>query len=200
MVKSVLFVEGGGDSKELHARCREGFRKLLESCGFVDRMPRIVACGGRAATFDNLKTELSQNREFEFVAMLIDSEQPLSSTEATWQHLTKHERWKQPPSAEDDQVLFMTTCMETWIITDRDTLGKHFGSGFKSSALPPLQDLEMRDRQTIQKNLEQATRRCSNAYRKGKRSFEVLGKLNPDVLEKHLPSFSRSRRILNERL
>jgi hypothetical protein len=200
VVRSILYVEGGGDSKELHARCREGFRKLLESCGFAGRMPRIVACGGRAATFNDFKTALSRSDDFEFVAMLIDSEQSMSSIEATWRHLIEHEGWQRPRTADDGQVLFMTTCMETWIVADRATLAKHFGSALRTSDLPPLQDLEVRDRQTIQESLEQATRTCSNAYRKGKRSFEVLGRLNPDVLELHLPSFSRSRRILNERL
>jgi hypothetical protein len=200
LVKNILFVEGGGDSKELHARCREGFRKLLESCGLSGRMPRIVACGGRTATFDDFKITLSRSDGFEFVAMMIDSEQSLSSIEAAWRHLTEHEGWQQPRTADDEQVLFMTTCMETWIIADRATLARHFGSALRTSALPPLEDLEARDRQTIQDSLEQATRLCSNAYRKGKRSFEVLGRLNPDILEQHLPSFSRSRRILNERL
>lgn len=200
MVKAIIYVEGGGDSKELHARCREGFRKLLERCGFAGRMPRIVACGGRAATFDDFKTTLSLNQGFEFVAMLIDSEQPLTNIEATWQHLAQHEGWQCPLLADDEDVLFMTTCMETWIVTDRSTLVYHFGNQLRQSVLPPLQDLEMRERQAIQESLERATRTCSNAYRKGKRSFEVLGKLNPDVLERHLPSFSRSRRILTERL
>jgi hypothetical protein len=163
-------------------------------------MPRIVACGGRAATFDDFTTALSRSDDFEFVAMLIDSERPLSSIEATWRHLTEHEGWQQPRTADDEQVLFMTTCMETWIIADRATLAKHFGSALRTSALLPLQDLELRDRHAIQDSLEQATRQCSNAYRKGRRSFEVLGRLNPDVLDLHLPSFSRSRRILNERL
>jgi len=43
-------------------------------------------------------------------------------------------------------------------------------------------------------------RNCTNAYRKGDRSFEILGKLSPTALEKHLPSFKRARRILDERL
>ncbi len=45
MVK--VYVEGGGDSKELRTRCREGFSKLVERAGFKDRMPKFVACGGR---------------------------------------------------------------------------------------------------------------------------------------------------------
>ena len=48
--------------------------------------------------------------------------------------------------------------------------------------------------------LVHATRNCSNAYAKGKRSFEVLGKLTPDTLDKYLPSFVRVCRILQANL
>ena len=57
MVSSYLYIEGGGtgaDSKDADIRCREGFRKLLENCGFaaLKRMPRLFACGGRDAAYD----------------------------------------------------------------------------------------------------------------------------------------------------
>ena len=41
---------------------------------------------------------------------------------------------------------------------------------------------------------------CSNAYAKGKRFFEVLGKLDPATLAQHLPSFVRLQRILRSKL
>jgi hypothetical protein len=39
----------------------------------------------------------------------------------------------------------------------------------------------------VQESLAKATKKCANAYAKGKRSFEVLGELDPKVLESHLP-------------
>jgi hypothetical protein len=63
-----------------------------------------------------------------------------------------------------------------------------------------LQDLETRQRHTVQDQLVHATRQCSNAYIKGTRSFEILGKLAPGTLAQHLPSFVRVRRILMGRL
>jgi hypothetical protein len=63
-----------------------------------------------------------------------------------------------------------------------------------------LTDLEKRSRDLVQERLVQATRDCSNAYRKGKRSFEVLGKLSPDVLLEHLDGFKRIHGILNKKL
>ncbi len=117
-----IYLEGGGDSKELHIRCRAGFRKLLEKCGFARRLPRLTACGGRAATFDDFQTGHATKSDSDYVAMLIDSEEPLDDLEAAWQHLNRHDGWDTPAGASDEQVLFMTTCMQTWIVTDRKTL------------------------------------------------------------------------------
>ncbi len=194
-----IYIEGGGDSKGLHVRCRQGFRQLLERCGFSGRMPRLVACGGRSAAYGDFKTAHESNKA-EYVAMLIDSEKPVSNPEETWDHLRNCDRWERPDGADDEQVLFMTTCMETWIVADRDTLRQHYGSSLQESALPSLISLEQGNRQDIQEGLKHATRNCSNAYQKGKRSFEILGKLEPETMESHLPAFERAKRILNEKL
>lgn len=199
MVRTYIYIEGGGDSKELHVRCRQGFRQLLERCGFSERMPRLVACGGRSAAYSDFKTAHESNKA-EYVAMLIDSEKPVSNPEETWDHLRNCDRWERPDGADDEQVLFMTTCMETWIVADRDTLRQHYGSSLQESALPSLINLEQGNRQDIQERLKRATRNCSNAYQKGKRSFEILGKLEPETMESHLPAFQRAKRILNEKL
>lgn len=194
-----IYIEGGGDSKQLKVQCRKGFRQLLERCGFSRRMPRLVACGGRSAAYDDFKTRHKSNGA-EYVAVLIDSEEPVSDPERTWDHLKNRDGWEQPDGADDEQVLFMTTCMETWIIADRDSLKQHYGHSLQESALPSLNDLEQRSRQEVQEKLNHATRSCSNAYQKGKRSFEILGKLEPEVLGTHLVAFQRARRILNEKL
>jgi hypothetical protein len=199
-VSASIYLEGGGDSKELHIRCREGFRKLLEKSSFKGRLPRLTACGGRAATFDDFQTAHEAKSDADYVAMLIDSEEPLDDLEAAWQHLNRHDGWEPPAGALDEQVLFMTTCMETWIVADRTTLAEHYGSKLQESALPALHDPESRSRQEVQQKLAHATRNCVNAYAKGKRSFEVLGKLSPAELEQHLPSFRRMLRILGEEL
>lgn len=202
MVKTI-YIEGGAagaDSKELQARCREGFRKLLEKCGYTGRMPRLVACGGRNTVFTDFKSAHRTSSTGDYIAMLIDSEDLLTDPEAAWEHLQARDQWKKPAGATDDQVLFMTTCMETWIVADQDTLKAHYGSELQVAALPPLVNLEARNRHDIQDRLVHATRNCSNAYKKGKRSFEVLSRLTTDTLKKYLPSFVRDRRILDAKL
>lgn len=195
-----VYLEGGGDSKDLHSRCREGFSHLLRSCGFSGRMPRLTAGGGRNATFDDFQIAHRSKGDSDFIAMLIDSEEPLSDPETTWPHLEKHDGWKRPDGASNKQVLFMTTCMETWIVADRAALSAHFGSKLQVSALPASDNLESRPRQDIQRKLTHATRNCVNAYEKGARSFELLGKLSPPTLQAHLPSFRRVVRVLDEKL
>jgi uncharacterized protein DUF4276 len=200
LVSATIFLEGGGDSKELHIRCREGFRQLLEKSGLKGRMPRLTACGGRTAAFDDFRTGHATKGDADYVAMLIDSEEPLEELDAVWQHLKRRDGWEAPPDAADEQVLFMTTCMETWIVADQNALSDHYGSRLQNSALPTLNDLESRSRQEVQQKLTHATRNCSNAYAKGKRSFVVLGKLSPTTLKEHLPSFRRVVRILEKEL
>ena len=94
----------------------------------------------------------------------------------------------------------MATCMETWIVADRAVLKSHYGSDLQESALPAIMNLESRSRDSVQNVLAHATRNCSNKYEKGKRSFRVLGELPLDTLSAHLPSFSRARRLLEEKL
>lgn len=195
-----IYLEGGGDSKDLHILCRQGgFRQLMESAGFSGKMPRLVSCGGRDAVYEDFKTAHQQNST-DYIAMLIDSEDPVDDLERTWDHLGKRDHWEQPDGSDDQQVLFMATCMETWILSDRVTLRQHYGHDLQESALSPLENLEQRNRHEVQENLKHATRNCSNAYQKGKRSFEVLGKLDPATLETHLEAFRRMKRILNEKM
>ena len=194
-----IYIEGGGNSKSLKTEMSIGFTKLLENCGLRGRMPRLVRGGGRKQTYDKFKTAFENALHGDLILLLVDSEDPVSDVNRTWEHLRRRQddQWKKPDGAKDEDVLLMATCMETWIVADRAALHEHFGSRLRESALPSLYDLENRNRHDVQDRLESATRECPGPYAKGKRSFIVLGKLNPEVLQEHLPSFCRARRILN---
>lgn len=198
MVKAIIFIEGGGSgSKQLAVRCREGFHKLLEKCN-VGRSPALKAGGSRENTYKLFSIAHSKTAGA-YVALLVDSEEPVADIDQPWAHLQQRDGWTKPENADDDQVLLMTTCMETWIAADRDALQRHYRN-LQVSALPALNDMESRDRHAVQDALARATRNCTKAYQKGKPSFEVLAQLDPAVLRQHLPSFRRVERILRERL
>jgi hypothetical protein len=194
-VKAHLYIEGG-ESKEDQIRCREGFRRIFEKAGLSGRMPRLSACGGRQSAFNDFKAAHANRQKSDYVAMLVDSEDPVKDLEKTWDHLKGRDDWDRPSGAGDEQVLFMITCMETWIVADRGALREHYGRKLQENALPALQDLENRNRAEVHDKLVHASRDCTNAYSKGKRSFEVLAKLDPSVLKQRLPSFVRVERIL----
>ncbi len=197
-----LFVEGaarGANSKLLQSRCREGFRKLLEQCGFIGRLPQIAACGGRATAYRDFSIAHA-NSGSRYVGLLVDSEDTVANIEHTWAHLKARDNWDKPAGATDDQVLMMTTCMETWIASDREALRQYYGANLQESALPDLHGMETRPRHAVQDALEHATRACTNSYAKGKRSFEILERLDPNELRKHLPSFVRCERVLKTKL
>ena len=202
MVSASIYLEGGGNTKEGRSRCREGFRKLLENSGFEGRMPKLVACGSRGDAFDDFKTAHAKSYQGDYVGLLVDSEDSVKDINQPWRHVRERvgDQWVKPNGADDEQLMFMTTSMETWMVADRTALRRHFGPDFKSSNLPAMHGIEQRDRKTILAVLENASKACPGPYQKGPKSFELLSKLNPDVLEQHLPSFSRARRILNQRL
>jgi hypothetical protein len=149
--------------------------------------------------FEDFKTALGARAADDYVALWIDGEDPMANIEAAWDHLRVRDNWAQPGGATNDQVLFMTTCMETLITADHAALTEHYGIKLQTPALPPLANLENRQRHDVQGKLVHATRNCTNAYAKGRRSFEILAKLAPATLETHLPSFVRTRRILNQK-
>lgn len=194
-----LYVEGGGAAKDLKIACTRGFRLLMERAGFKRCMPSIVACGGRGASFDRFKTALGGGDD-KYPMLLVDSESAVSKP--PWEHLSGRDGWSRPAGAADDQAQLMVQCMETWCVADRDALLDFFGQCLRQNALPALHGLEKRSKDDVQKMLSHATRDCGHGknYQKGKRSFELLAKLNPEVLKERLPHFKRLCVCLSERL
>ena len=103
LVKVKVYVEGGGDSKDLRTRCRMGFSSFFEKANFAGRMPRIIACGGRGTAFDRFRTALRSRREDEFIVLLVDSEDPIAEGSGTWEHLAGRDGWDTPADAADER-------------------------------------------------------------------------------------------------
>ena len=192
-----IYAEGGG-SKSVDIELRKGFKRFWERCGFQGRLPRMFPSGGRGEAYRDFENHVTEGDTQGFVGLLIDSEDPITDIERTWDHLRQRDGWDKPTNAADEQVLFMTTCMETWIAADREALSAAYARrGINVNALPPLDSLEIRSRNDVFNRLGNAT---GNQFDKGEESFRALGRLNPETIEPLLPSFARARRILNEKL
>ena len=189
-MRIVLCIEGGGDTNATQIECRRAFSTLLERAGFAGRMPQVIACGSRNGAFKVFKSELGASERV--AVLLVDSEDPVTES-SPWAHLKIRDGWDQPIHTTDAQAQLMTTCMETWISADIDTLKSYFGQHLNLKKLWPITKLEDRPRDQVQAALTDATSACGRdrVYKKGERSFRVLAKVNPDVLMQHLSYFKR---------
>jgi len=74
-----IYVEGGGDhNKALQTECRRGFSEFFRKAGLKDRMPRVVACGGRRHAYDSFRTSHENAGQDDPPILFVDSEARLS--------------------------------------------------------------------------------------------------------------------------
>ena len=200
-----VYVEGGGDSAQLKAQCRKGFRELLDKAGFGGRLPRVVPCGSRNRAFRNFERALRDGVGYPI--LLVDSEDPVAGSDRSdanpsgaWRHLSRRDDWTRPSGAKDDQAQLMVTTMETWLLADRQTLIAYFPA-VNAGALPPDADLESRRKKEVSDALRNATQSSSKGrYHKGNHSFDLLGRVQPDELKRSLPHFRRFVETMGARL
>lgn len=174
-----MYLEGGGNNS-LNRECREGFAKLFEKLGLT---VQFVACGSRNNAFKDFKNA-ALSSVGSWPILLVDSEEPVSAPTKR-EHLTRRDpTWQFPENVTERQIQLMTTCMETWLICDRPALKEYFGQCFKESSLPAVGSIEEKDHHEVIEALEAATRDCGKdkCYNKGKHSFKLLARIDPNWL------------------
>lgn len=191
-MRVTVFVEGGGQSKDLRTRCREGFHNFLSKAVAHGRSPKIVACGSRSDAFDRFKTAVSQGSSGEYL-LLVDSEDVVSAA-TVWQHVGHRpdDNWECPDGAREEDLHFMAVCMESWLVADAESLSGFYSDHFHAARLPPTDNLETVDKATILQTLRSATRDTTKGeYAKGKVSFAALGALDINTVRKRMPYCER---------
>ena len=96
----------------------------------------------------------------------------------------------------------MVQCMEAWFLADRQAMAKFFESGFRDSALSRNPEIEAIPKDDLLDSLAAATRGCPRGkrYTKGKRSFELLCRLDAGKLKQQLPHFASLCDVLEAKL
>ena len=178
MVTATLYIEGGGEGKDLRTRFRQGWRTFFDKEG-VDARTKIVRGGGRQQTFNRFVAAVRDRRPDTLPLLLVDSEGPVQFGHSPWQHLQARDRWQKPDEANDNQAFLMVQFMETWFLADKDGLRGYFGHGFKEGAIRQWPKLEAVPKKTVLEALESATVACGKRYEKGRTSFDLLAYIDP---------------------
>lgn len=194
-MKVKIYVEGGGDGRDLRTRCRMGFSSFLEKANLAGRMPRIIACGSRESAFNKFRTAFEARKAEEFVVLLVDSEDPVADGAGPWQHLAGRDSWNRPHAAADEHAHLMVQCMEAWFLADTDSLAEYFGRDFNLNALPRRREIEEVAKGDVLEGLRNATRRCRKGeYGKGRHSFDILEQIDPAKVHAASP---HAKRLIN---
>ena len=182
-----IYAEGGGPGWLYDTLVRTAWKAFFEGAGLAGRMPRVVRGEGRLQTLDLFATAVTHPRPGELPLLLVDSEEPVAAGHTVWQHLKARDNIDRPQGAGDDQAFLMVQVMETWFLADRDSLREYFGAALREQHLRQWPVLEDVSKPTVFTALKQATAGCTNRYAKGKVSYELLGKINPALVETACP-------------
>ena len=161
----------------------------------ADRLPKVVACGGRESAYGDFREAVASNAGTgRAIFLLVDSEAPVTSTES-WRHLKSRDSWDLPRTAAADSAHLMVQCMEAWFYADKDALERFFGPGFNTSVLSGQVDIEDIPKQDVQDRLAAATRQARRGrYHKGRHSFDILRLIDP---HKVAAASSHARRLVD---
>ena len=197
-MSTVVYVEGGGESKTLRTECRKGFRQFFERAGLEGRMPKISACGSRQQAFKDFCSAFDRVGDHDFVMLLVDSEGPVAVDADSWSHLRQRDGWHRPDGASRDNAHLMVQCMEAWFLADRGALAEYFGSGFNSNALAQRAETESVPKADLERGMKSATRNCrpKGEYHKGRHSFAILGRIDPSKVTESSPHAHRLVEVL----
>ena len=187
MVKTRVYVEGGG-RKALNRECRKGFGEFLAKAGVAPGTVEVEACGPRGNAYKTFSADAHRGLS---AILLVDAESSVTAL-SPWQHLQANDGWNRPRGATDGQRHLMVQVMESWFLTDPDTLESFYGRDFRKQALPGNPNVEDVPKQDVLHGLVQATRYTGKGkYSKGKHSFGILERLDPAKVRKSSPHADR---------
>ncbi len=181
-MKFEIHIEGGGPGAAA-VQFRKAWKKFLTAAGVEDRKFKVVRGGTRNDTFRNFLMSVRNSDSGFAQFLLIDSETPLNPIQSKWEHLERNDKWQRPKEAGEESVYMMVQVMESWFLADPDLLKSHFGRSFKERFIKKWPNLEDISKGEVLNILKMATKNCSQPYKNGPVSFEILSKIDPVRVE-----------------
>lgn len=203
-MRVILFIEGGGEvgqpnGKDLAVGMRHAFNMFFRSAGIPENQFKIKRCGSRDQAYSLFTTAIKNALADVHPLLLVDSEDPIAPNVTPWSHLKSRDGWEKPAKALDIHVHLMVQCMENWFLADKQALANYFGKGFDSKPLPVTQPIEDALKADVLAGLSRASKETKKrAYSKGKHSFAILERLDPNKVAKEALWACRLLKTLDE--
>ena len=190
MVNEVrIYIEGGGEGKNTKALVRQGFSSFFKELVQVAQSKKIkwniTLCGSRNNAFRDFKNAL-EDRPNAFIILLVDSEAPVKLKQRPWEHLKSRDNWDSPAGVDETHCYLMVQAMEAWFMADIDTLKIFYGQGFKENAIPKNTNVEMIEKDLLERSLKAARRdtKSKGEYKKIQHASKLLEMLDVDKVRK----------------
>jgi hypothetical protein len=176
MASVTIYVEGGGGEKRGLQQVRLAFREFFSE--FAGSMPKVVACGGRGAAYEDFMMAVRQSPS-SAILLLVDAERRVSGDSPTEHLADQPDNWDLR-GIPDDRVHLMVQAVEAWMIADPDALRAYFGDGFNENALPARRNPEGIPKDDLKRALVAAGRNTKkNGYHEINDGTEILMRLDP---------------------
>lgn len=179
-----VYVEGGGTS-DANRRLRKAFRLLIdEEQGKPCPNIRIIASGDRISAIRDFKRSITSNPAGDRSILLVDSDGAVPVHEDGWTYLANQPGCEKPVNASTDSAHLMIEIMESWIISDLESLRAYYSNGFRPNRIPSNPDVELIPKADVLSGLYDATRETSKGkYHKVRHGFDLIELLDPTVLK-----------------
>ena len=177
-----IYVEGG--PKGTHAdglrRFKNGFKQHLARLDPRLHILDVSPCGSTEETIRDFARALREQRSDFIVALLVDSDAPVTADDPAIHLQTKLDSAKVPQNGRTN-IFMMVQCMEAWLVTDRTALEKCFGEKLRASALPTNPDIEAVSKTDVLAALDAAVKPTpTGRYHKVEHGAKILANVNPD--------------------
>lgn len=181
-MKVRVYVEGGpkgADADGLRSfrnAFKQHFQKLDQNLNTLE----VVALGSTEQTIKGYAQGVHQHSSGCAVALLVDSDSPVTAATPAM-HLQAKLDYAKVPSSARENVFLMVQCMEAWLVTDFDALERCFGKKLNANALPRNPNIEGVPKRDVLDALAAAVKPTPSApYHKIQHEAKILAELKPD--------------------
>ena len=165
-----------------------GFQDFFKNGLPAHKQPDIEMCGPRGTAHRDFCNAVKKKTST-FNILLVDSEDPVSPGNTTWQHLNSRDNWDNCGTS-DDQCHLMVQAMEAWIIIDINALKTYYGKKLSIATLPGLRTLDQKSPKELVAALKSATYKVPRkigTYHKTKHTRELLSLLDVNLVRSKAP-------------